>query len=65
MAKENTYAALRERQQEAFNAFPCFFAFSKDQFAEGMAKLGVASEKELYQGIGGMFYRKTLSPNSL
>ncbi len=59
MKKTNTYAALRERQQEEFNSFPCFYAFSRKQFEEGVAKLGVASEKDLYNGVGGMFYRKT------
>ena len=59
MAKTNTYAALRERQQQEFNSFPSFYAFNNAQFAEGMAKLGVANAKDLYRGVGGMFYRKT------
>ena len=58
MGKKNAYAKLRERQQKEFDSFPCFFAFSDKQFKEGMESLGVSSEKDLYPGIGGMFYRK-------
>ena len=52
-----TYRQLRDKQEKEFNAFPCFYAFSNMQFEEGMKKLGV-SAAELYQGPGGMFYRK-------
>lgn len=55
------YQELREKQQAEFNDFPCFYAFSNGQFEEGLRKLG-ATEKELYRGPGGMFYRKTEGP---
>lgn len=54
-----TYRQLRDKQEKEFNAFPCFFAFSNQQFNEGMEKLGVQDTAELYRGAGGMFYRKT------
>lgn len=54
-----TYRQLRDKQQKEFNAFPCFFAYSNQQFNEGMEKLGVQDTKELYCGAGGMFYRKS------
>ena len=36
----NPYQEMRNRQQAEVNAFPMFFAFNKQQFAEGMRKLG-------------------------
>ena len=59
---KETYRQMSKRHQSEFNNFPCFFAFSMKQFEEGMEKLGVKSESELYQGIGGMFYRRTDAP---
>jgi len=56
---KKTYWELKNDQQERFGKFPCFFAFSKDQLAEGMAKLGVTEYTDLYKAPGGMFYRKT------
>ena len=38
---KNQYQELRNRQQEEVNAFPMFFAFDKQQFAEGMRRLGL------------------------
>ena len=38
---KNQYQELRDRQQEEVNAFPLFFAFDKQQFAEGMSRLGL------------------------
>ena len=40
----NTYAELRERQQEEFNKFPLGFAFSSTQFEEMMKKWGLSPE---------------------
>ena len=53
------YQALKKRQQKEFSEFPFFAAFSNEQFADGMRKLGVTDESELYRGVGGVFYRKT------
>ena len=38
----NQYQEMRNRQQAEANAFPMFFAFNKQQFAEGMRKLGLS-----------------------
>ena len=61
---KETYRQMRKRHQSEFNKFPCFFAFSMKQFNKGMEELGVKDESELYQGIGGMFYRRTDAMNS-
>ncbi|MCP4367678.1 MAG: hypothetical protein GY797_06145 [Deltaproteobacteria bacterium] len=60
----NTYLEMKNRQQEEFNAFPCFFAFNNQQFEEGMEKLGLESTDtdKVYKGVGGMIYKKTESP---
>lgn len=56
----NQYAELKQRQQEEFNAFPMQFAFSKERFAEGMAKLGLkpTDVHNVYKAPGGGFYRR-------
>ena len=38
----NQYQEMRNRQQAEINAFPMFFAFNKQQFAEGMRTLGLS-----------------------
>lgn len=57
----NAYQELRDRQQQEFNSFPCFFAFDQKQFDEGMKKLGLkpGDTKLVYRGMSGMYYRKT------
>ena len=55
----NLYLELKERQQEQFNKFPMFFAFSKDQLDEGKKKLCVTDNKELCRIYGGGFIRKS------
>lgn len=61
----NEYRAMRDKHQEEVNAFPMFFAFSNQQFEEGMKKLGLkpTDTKQLYKlgGTGG-FYRKSDAP---
>lgn len=56
----NRYAELKRRQQEEFNAFPMQFAFSNEQFAEGMAALGLepTDTDKVYKAPGGGFYRR-------
>ncbi len=56
----NQYTDLKQRQQEEFDAFPMQFAFSKEQFAEGMKKLGLdpAATDKIYKASGGGFYRR-------
>ena len=61
----NQYRMLKARQQEEFNAFPKFFAFSHEQFAEGMRKLGLdPKETDKISALGdtGGFFRKTDVP---
>lgn len=60
----NRYAELKQRQHEEFAAFPMQFAFSDQQFAEGMAALGLTSADtdKIYKAPGGGFYRKEDSP---
>lgn len=58
MTQNITYTELRRRQQKEFEQFPCFYAFSDDQFLAGTHLLGAVSEDELYRGPGGMFYLK-------
>lgn len=36
-----TYIEMRQRQQKEVNDFPCFFAFSDEQFNKGMENLGL------------------------
>ena len=55
-----SYTQLKARQQKEVNNFPMAFAFSSNQFDEGMRKLGLEpSEKEKIVSIGaGGFIRK-------
>ena len=58
----NKYEEMKARQQAEVNAFPMFWAYSKEDFFEGMKKLGVENESELcYLGAGldGGFIKKT------
>lgn len=57
----NKYRELKEKQGKEINEFPMIFAFSKKQFAEGMAKLGLKeneTNKILSIGNGG-YIRKS------
>lgn len=59
-----TYEQYREKRQNDFNALPIFYAFSNEQFEEGMKKLGLKptdTDKVYKLGYGG-FYRKEDSP---
>lgn len=57
-----TYAELRQRQQNEFNALPLGFAFSDKQFKETMRKWGLDPEKDtdkIYSiGYGGFIQKK-------
>jgi len=47
-----TYKDLKERQSQEFNALPIFWAFSKEQFKEGLKEFGLKEEeKEQLCGI--------------
>lgn len=58
----NKYKQMKERHRKEIEAFPMFFAFSDQQFAEGMKSLGLepTDTKAIYRlgGTGG-FYRKS------
>jgi len=58
----NAYTVLKDKQQKEVNEFPMFFAFSNEQFNEGMAKFGLKPEDtdKIYSlsGTGG-FYKRT------
>lgn len=57
----NKYTEMQKRHQEELNAFPSFFAFSQEQFDEGMASLGLNpndTDKIIY-GPAGMCIRKS------
>lgn len=57
-----TYRTLKDRQAKELNEFEgMFFAFNKEQFTEGMAKIGLTPEdkdKISYMGVGGGYIRK-------
>ena len=56
-----TYAELRKKQQNAFNALPLGFAFSQKQFDEMMKRWGLDPEKDIdkiYQIPDGGYIQK-------
>ena len=54
----NKYIELKRKHEKEVNEFPMMFAFSNEQFEEGMKKLGVKIKDELV-GIGyGGFVRE-------
>ena len=58
----NKYQELKKKHQEDINNFPMFFAFNKEQFAEGMRKLGLEPDNAdaIYKlGNTGGYFRKT------
>ena len=60
----NRYTDLKQRQHAEFHTFPIQFAFSDQQFVEGMAALGLepTDTDKVYRTRGGGFYRKEDSP---
>ena len=61
---KNAYAEMKKRHQERVNALPLMFAFSQQQFNEGMEKLGLKpTDTHLITSIGaGGFIRKSDVP---
>ena len=57
----NQYQEMRNRQQAEINAFPMFFAFKKQQFAEGMRTLGLSLSDtcQMCSIFGGGYCRKS------
>lgn len=60
----NAYLEMQVRHQEELNAFPMFAAFNKEQFEEGMKKLGLKpTNMKAIQNVGySMFIRKKDEP---
>jgi hypothetical protein len=59
---KNKYQVMIEKHQADIDAFPMFFAFNREQFSEGMLKLGLnPDDTSKIRGLGivGGFYRKT------
>jgi len=58
----NTYKTLRDKHQQEVSNFPMFFAFSNEQFAEGMKGLGLGPDDvdQVYKfGDTGGYYRRS------
>jgi len=57
----NQYALLKEKHQREVDEFPFFFAFSNQQFEEGMARFGLSPDDtdKIYclKGTGGFYLR--------
>ena len=56
------YIHLKDRHLKEINDFPMFFAFSHDQFEEGLEKFGLSMEDASHELIsigGGGYIRKT------
>jgi len=59
------YTILKQRHQQEVNDFPFIFAFSNQQFEEGMAKYGLTPKDtdKIYKfGSTGGFYLRTDAP---
>jgi hypothetical protein len=57
----NRYDEMCKKHQSEIGAFPLFWAFSNEQFAEGMAKLGLTKKDtdKIVGFYGGGYIRKT------
>ena len=56
---KETYLEMKKRHSEALDAFPMFFAFSKEQYIKGKEKLGVTSDDDIVSVWCGGFVRKS------
>lgn len=57
----NAYKAMRDRHGKEVNDFPMFFAFSNEQFDEGMKKFGLEPDQkdQICSIPGGGFIKKS------
>lgn len=53
-----SYIDLKDRHLKEVNEFPMFFAFSMDQFKEGLEKLGLSTKDKLIHIGGGGYIRQ-------
>ena len=61
----NAYTELQKKHHDELHAFPCFFAYNMEQFAEGMRSLGLRPKMDIKlvcRGIAGMYFRKSETP---
>ena len=58
--KKNLYKELTDRQEKEFAEFPMMFAFSIEQFKEGMKQLGLKEKDKdkIFSFGGGGYYKK-------
>ena len=56
--KENKYIKHKKEIEKKINDFPQFWAFSNEQFEEGLKKLGTTKEEILSTGYGGYIRKK-------
>ena len=64
--KTNLYKALKDEQSKKVDIFPIFFAFSQDQFNEGMEKLNLnITDTDKICSIGGGGYIRKSDSNTL
>jgi hypothetical protein len=62
----NAYLILKQKHQEEVSNFPMVFAFSNEQFEEGMTKLGLtAVDTDKVCSIGGGGFIRKEDSNSL
>lgn len=57
-----TYREFKNRQQQEFNNFPMFYAFSDSQFKKGMESIGLnpSDTDKIYKfGDSGGFYKRS------
>lgn len=54
----NKYRNFVKICEDKVNSFPMMFAFSKEQFKEGLAKLGVGESEVMSIGSGGYIRKK-------
>lgn len=63
MKKQNLYKVMKERQHERFNNFDgIFYAFSEEQFAEGMQKFGLTDKKQVVNLGAGCYVLRNRLP---
>jgi hypothetical protein len=63
----NRYLEMKKQHEEEFNNFPIAWAFNKEQFNEGMAKLGLEPTdlNSIVSVFGGGFIRRENSKDLL
>ena len=55
---KNNYLLLKKKHEKKINNFPQFFAFSEEQFKDGLKELNTTEEKILSVGYGGYILKE-------